>query len=114
MNESNHTKGPWSLHPYQNGDPLEIQADPKRIVWQMAIGSGKTLIAVVDGSTYSQGYSRPNNQAETIANANLIAAAPEMLEVLKDSLFIESGEETKENILERTLQIIAKAEGGAE
>ena len=114
MNKLKHTKGTWSFHPYQNGDPLEVKEEPKRTVWQVAIGSGETLIASIEGCTNTMGYPRPDNQAETIANANLIATAPEMLEVLKDSLFIESGEETKENILERTLQIIAKAEGGAE
>ena len=50
----------------------------------------------------------PNKNPETIANAHLISAAPDLLEMVKKAL----GYITNDNLRVEMGQVIAKAEGG--
>lgn len=69
---SKHTPGPWRSSPYQNND------DPTPTgCWEIHALTCKHV-----ATTFSSDV--PDAAAE--ANANLIAAAPEMLEALKDVL----------------------------
>lgn len=65
---SKHTPGPWSIIPQNNGDQLIAHLKD-------ATGKNMRLIGFV--------MSREASIFEDINNANLIAAAPEMLETLK-------------------------------
>lgn len=85
----NHTPGPWSLHPYGDGSETFVPNYPDRegwSSWRFAVGSGRTLLAEVSAHTNPAGYPRPENRAEAEANANLIAAAPELLGTLENLL----------------------------
>jgi hypothetical protein len=69
-----HTPGPWKLNTARMGDKLldwHIAADPH----------GSSLPVCL-----SDKYSEFRNAEQEIANAHLIAAAPELLEALKDAV----------------------------
>ena len=51
------------------------------------------------------------NESDAIANANLIASAPEMLEMLKESSFILGEHQIEEASRDKLINLIAKAEG---
>ena len=84
--EVRHTPGPWSLQPI--GDESECNV----------LGAGRELIATVSDN-----------------DANIIAAAPDLLEQLKNALiFIETvhGGSNDGAVQEDIRAAIAKAEGG--
>jgi hypothetical protein len=91
---SKHTPGPWLLHGrITQGNHLPCSAV-----------TAKTLIAKV----YSEAY---NDIDEETANAILIAAAPELLEALKEFVeWIEQGDYDI-SFLAKAQAAIAKAEG---
>lgn len=65
MGERGHTKGPWSVREYGDGDSLVVHAgEDWRICFMATAGSS------------------PNAKQRIKANASLIAAAPDMLEAL--------------------------------
>jgi hypothetical protein len=81
-----HTPGPWSLHPYGAGESLVVGDDTSKpwISWKYSVGLGSKIITEVSAcSDGGQGYPRPDNKPECEANARLIAAAPELLEMLE-------------------------------
>ena len=80
-----HTKGKWGF------DLGEFGLD---------INTGEGTIGTIYG-----------DDIETKANANLIAAAPEMLEVLKGCLIAIRHYNDKDNISVSIEEVIAKAEG---
>lgn len=67
MSTTKHTPGPWTLR--ERGDWIEVIADGRPV----AIGA---VVDRSDPSTVSLGF----------ANANLIAAAPDLLEIAKTTL----------------------------
>ena len=70
MTEFKHTPGPWTLY----GEPEAIRIEGPR--------TGKShlvLVELVGGRRRGEGYS---DLSEVVANAKLIAAAPELLECL--------------------------------
>jgi hypothetical protein len=90
-----HTPGPWIAAPYSSvvGAPV-------------VSASGRSVAKV---TYFALGESFSNHDAESDANARLIAAAPEMLEALR---MYERGEEA--TVLAATVRAaIAKAEGRA-
>ena len=98
---SEHTKGPWRIGtPGPNGC--------------FTIGTNNGLMTAM--IAHSVNY--PNQKEEAIANANLIAAAPDMLEALEFFIKNWKGSETDwftqcyevERLIEAA---IAKAKGGA-
>ena len=69
-----HTPGPWQFNAAGYVGPSDIAGEER---WK----SGHDVIAQTIPIPYPYGYKRP--RAENIANACLIAAAPEMLTELK-------------------------------
>lgn len=102
---SKHTPGPWSaLTPDQFGRP--VQAD-----WVVAVGDAYICV----GPQWDEEY-----RDESLANARLIAAAPEMLEALKAVMDNESdwkwaqefgGYVLDDDVREQVRAAIAKAKG---
>lgn len=81
------TAGPWSIHPYSTAGRVEANdGRPAYDYRAVHIGAGDTLIAEARMCTLDAvhgGYPSVDNDAECFANAHLIAAAPEMLAILK-------------------------------
>jgi hypothetical protein len=94
MNTHTHTPGPWRIETwiYQNArEVVTIQTDKD------AIATACNLWRDGDDSTF-----------EVMANARLIAAAPELLEALQSLTHPMASDEDLQN----ALAVIAKAEGG--
>jgi len=70
-----HTPGPWTIVPYGDGDSLVIHADESE--WRICFMA-------------TPGQS-PGAMDRIEANARLVAAAPDMLEALKDALQMIAG-----------------------
>ncbi len=98
-----HTKGPWHVGA-GNGEG-SIFAENGRT--RLEIG-GTTLYPI---ARMGRGW----NEAEDEANARLIAAAPELLEALREMLSMfgdhEQYDEDSAQVISQTRQVIAKAEG---
>ncbi len=98
-----HTQGPWHVGA-GNGEG-SIFAENGRT--RLEIG-GTTLYPI---ARMGKGW----NEEEDEANARLIAAAPEMLEALREmlSMFVdhEQYDEDSAQVISQTRQVLAKAEG---
>ena len=81
-----HTQGPWGIHrSYANAQTLTV-TDYYGGSWEFThtyIGQGDKIIAEVQHQSKASGWPHVHNVDEMWANARLIAAAPEMLEVVK-------------------------------
>ena len=85
-----HTPGPWVIYPETNGTEIcAVDMTPGLPIRQ--------LVATAQGTNW-------------IANARLIAAAPELLEALKETLAIAKRDEFGDYVI-RAEAAIAKAEG---
>ena len=119
-----HTPGPWRVEATTN--PMEAKRGGQRIGLSFAISSGSSghtkAIGSVADSVVDSDYIRANDNhlcmfdeytsAEDIANARLIAAAPDLLAALQEwtSMAVNSGLEGCDEILEQAEAAIAKAE----
>ena len=93
MNNTFHTPGPWMVSPYNN-------------------------VTSRNGTIAKTEQMPGNNDRERDANANLIAAAPDLLEALEAAVArVQIANEEGDNILSAWLpdaiSAIAKAKGGA-
>lgn len=96
---SEHTKGPWNIHPHYSGEPIEVESGKEKWVhWSLRVGPGEKIVADVSGRTALGGFPVPGNQAEVFANAHLIAAAPDLLEALEASIRMEWARRNREAI----------------
>jgi hypothetical protein len=84
-----HTPGPWSVSPYNN------------------ITSKNGTIAKIEQMP-------GNDEAERKANARLVAAAPELLQVAKHYVLLCRLHDWEGAVLDSAIAAIAKAEGRAE
>ena len=111
-----HTPGPWHV-----GNEQDYQVDRyvKRAEWARIRGTDGGLVAKVE-SVHPTGKRQSTDFDVEHANANLIAAAPELLAACRDALFVlenitsldfSNGGDAKVRKIIR--DAIAKAEGGA-
>ena len=118
MSEHKHTPGPWKVSDKMMTDEMVCHHDnigawvhsSRRIE-----GAGK-LLATADsnepiGSGYTGGYPQVGRRAEMLANARLIAAAPELLDALR-LVLAHDGALTGAD-WETIRAAVDKAEGGA-
>lgn len=97
-NEAKHTPGPWRVHHDEDDEECWVELDDNE--------PGHAIVAVVE------------EQDESVANAHLIAAAPDLLEALKAakqflSIDISRGPASNGwvNTVDMVNAAIAKAEG---
>lgn len=96
MDKPKFTKGPW-----QAGRPdMATLVDGAKSKW---IYAGDTYCAIASGADIDDWY-------EVMANAHLIAAAPEMYDLLSDLL---RNYELGEKVDSQIVAVLTKAEGGA-
>jgi hypothetical protein len=104
---SKHTKGPWTLLPAESDkDYLRIRGTQL---------GGRYKVANVHQWRYEgmPDSIRQHDDAESMANARLIAAAPEMLEALKSALWRmqQYDYQAMEGTIAKARAAIAKATG---
>jgi hypothetical protein len=119
------TPGPWSIHPHMGGMHVTDCTDHYKggfTAHTAYIGSGDVLIGQVEAYKHIDGgvhgYPRVTDFAENEANARLIAAAPELLEVLRDVLdWLDDGNRVLSDAcasdVAKARAAIAKATGAA-
>ncbi len=84
-----HTPGPWQLMPVNNTYKI-CTADGERFVKQNHYLAGEPFICDVnddfsgDGEHSGESYERVSNPKRCLANANLIAAAPELFSLVQE------------------------------
>jgi hypothetical protein len=90
---SKHTSAPWCHYtePQPNGCPI--------------IGHGSLMVAVVTHSV-----NETDQREIALANARLITASPELLQLLKDMVYQFSGYH-KDPLLIKAIDLIAKIQG---
>lgn len=93
MSTTTHAQGPWSAHPNWNGSAFEVRSYGAGVAWVHA-----------------------DSEEELVANAQLVAAAPDLLRALRDinARLCARGGPTPHELAEcRALaqRAIAKAEG---
>ena len=108
-----HTQGPWCIHrAYANAQTIAVTDDDGKS-WEFThtyISQGEKIIAEVQHQSKASGWPHVHNVDEMWANARLIAAAPELLEALRNLTHPMASDED----LQHALAVIAKAEGRAE
>ena len=118
MSPSKHTPGPWAVETVRTSCGVCHKVGPWPHEWR----SGKTTSACI----YDDYPSPPEGTDTMLANARLIAAAPDLLEALKDTLgtlrsasraltdankLVLGGKQWGERDIARIEAVIAKAEG---
>jgi hypothetical protein len=98
MNTHTHTPGPWQIQ-FWNDSARPSRRDTP------VITTGKDAIGELFNLWDEDGEDR---EAERLANARLIAAAPEMLEALQSLTHPMASDEDLQN----ALAVIAKVKGG--
>lgn len=102
-----HTPGPWAIKPMIDEDQVGIFSGPgaSRGDWGGGYAGGSPrYVAVAD---------KRDTPAETLANARLIAAAPELLEALEALLSYDNlGAYDRATVRQQARAAIAKATGG--
>ena len=112
-----HTLGPWCIHrAYANAQTLAVTNDNGES-WDFThtyIGQGETIICEVQHQSKASGWPHVHDVDEMWANARLIAAAPDLLQIAKDYVSLCQWHDIKGAALDLALASIAKAEGRAE
>jgi hypothetical protein len=98
MNTDTHTAGPWQIQFWNDSSRPSRRDTP-------VITTGKDAIGELFNLWDEDGEDR---EAERLANARLIAAAPEMLEALQSLTHPMASDED----LSHALAVIAKVKGG--
>lgn len=98
--------------------PPEHRAEPTAGPWRMVkrVGGNPSVVDASGAGICSTGNCRTRPYAESIANARLIAAAPEMLAALRELVVITDAQmeelsPTQKVVMRKARAVIAKAEG---
>lgn len=105
MSNSKHTPGPWTVLP-EEADKDYLRIRGTRL-------GGRYKVANVHHLRYEGVHAvvRERDDAESMANARLIAAAPELLEALVDVMFRHVQFDNKSEYANKARAAIAKATG---
>ena len=108
-----HTSGPWCIHRASlNAQTIAVTGDNGES-WNFThayISQGDKIVAEVQHQSKDSGWPHVHDVEEMWANARLIAAAPELLEALRNLAHPMANDED----LQHALAVIAKAEGRGE
>ena len=112
-----HTSGPWCIHRgYANAPTMTITGDDGER-WEFThthIGQGDKIIAQVQHQSKDSGWPHVHDVEEMWANARLIAAAPELLQIAKDYVLLCQLHDIEGAVLDSALAAVAKVEGRGE
>lgn len=104
--QAKHTPGPWADGGWDNFDPDELA--PVRVIQAPT----RTILAFV--FTEASTWDEADADAECVANARLIAAAPELLEALKAYVANDANQQLDDDeMYANAVAAIAKATGVA-
>ncbi len=114
---SEHTPGPWNIHASSiESQPFIVTPDDGQAPWvafQQWVASGNKIVCTTSMQTGKGGWPNVESVEEAKANARLMAAAPELLQALKeivkncdDGFAVILG-----SLVEQGRAAIAKAEG---
>lgn len=117
MSNQNHTPGPWQIHPaYREPEILTTETEPHVSFCDTYISQGEKIVAqaqMLFGG--NGGWPRVESRSEMLANAALIAAAPELLNTLECAWLALGGivnrNERVQAAMEKCEAAIAKAKG---
>lgn len=100
---SKHTPGPWRVIIDDTGGPFSG--------WPSVEAPDEIDAAVVLRAGFAQEFNQPFSQREALANAHLIAAAPDLLKALKGMVdYVKNGNRYREHI-DAAFEAILKSEG---
>lgn len=102
---ANHTPGPWSVTKWETGKSIQVCTPHD------GFGTGPRFLILPELSENC--FVNGHTLEEYEANARLIAAAPELLEALKESLSYIENDRPGCLLIEDIKAVIAKAEGNA-
>jgi hypothetical protein len=113
---TNHTPGPWGIKfVFPEPNFVESEKFGNFYAHDATIVCGDKIIGSAGYMTTTNfGWPRVDNYDEFLANANLMAAAPELLQTLKDLLDLikVNDDPMLLSAIECAAEVIAKAEGG--
>ena len=114
------TPGPWNIHPhYADPQVQAVDASPPWVFCQTYVAQGTKIIAQVTMQHGVEGgWPHVDSREEMLANARLIAAAPDLLEAIQEYFAVWANEGKKNGwckrvsaAREKVKAAIAKATG---
>jgi hypothetical protein len=104
MTDTKHTPGPWGIDADRGFTPSGYEREPQIVTY--ASGTGSDEIAKVDPARHTIA------RAESLANARLLAAAPELLAACEEFVRkVDCGEARSKRSYTQMKAAIAKARG---
>lgn len=107
MADTKHTPGPWSVPHFAKPD---VNCNCKYVLSDDHMGAVASVHCSGEGSDWEKHGDNPRFE-EAVANAHLIAAAPDLLEALKEAANSSGFQYMMFETRERINDAIAKAEG---
>ena len=112
-----HTSGPWCIHRGYVNEKTRAVTNDNGESWEFThtyVSQGEKIIAQVQHKSKDSGWPHVHDVEEMWANARLIAAAPELLQIAKDYVSLCQLHDIEGAVLDSALAAVAKVEGRGE
>ena len=121
MKNTQHTRGPWAVHTRHSRyhfPRVQVYSISKKYICELPDQTGDTEPPEFDKSMRKSYYDDPDDAAQNLANAHLIASAPDLLDLLEAAvarvqLANEDGNPILSAWLPAALSTLRKAKGEA-